>query len=167
MRILTLENKTYFLNDLPKTVDDDLRYAVLDNSDNQNPDYFFLPLIFLESFTGPAVVLKIGKYEITAPLDWCTIVGEPEGPELEILPLTSLNDRGFRTFCFNPLGSYRPEFHDIDIINVYPDVKWYFPKMKPGQLLCTPLHGGENPLCAYFVKEVSRQCEIVNYTKCW
>ena len=39
--------------------------------------------------------------------------------------------------------------------------------MKPGQLLCTPLHAGDNPLCAYFVKEVSRQCELVDYTKCW
>lgn len=167
MQILTLENKTFFLNDLPDVVDEDLRYAVLDNSDNQNPDYFFLPLIFLESFTGPAVVLRIGKHEITVPLDWCTIVGDPAGPELEVLPLTSLNDRGFRTFTFNPLGSFRPEFYDIDIINVYQDVKWYFPKLKPGQLICTPLHAGENPICAYFVKEVSRQCELVHYTKCW
>lgn len=167
MQILTLENKTFFLNNLPDIVEEDLRFAVLDNSDNNNPDYFFLPLIFLESFTGPAVVLRIGKNEITMPLDWCTIVGDPAGPEMEVLPLTSLNDRGFRTFTFNPLTSFRPEFYDIDIINVYQDVKWYFPKMKPGQLLCTPLHEGENPTCAYFVKEVSRQCELVHYTKCW
>lgn len=167
MQILTLENQIMLLNDLPDTVDEDLRYAVLDNSDNQNPDYFFLPLIFLESFTGPAVVLRIGKHEITMPLDWCTIVGDPAGPDLEVLPLTSLNDRGFKTFTFNPLTSSRPEFYDIDIINVYQDVKWYFPKMKPGQLLCTPLHAGKNPICAYFVKEVSRQCEIVQYCKAW
>jgi len=101
------------------------------------------------------------------PLDWCTIVGDADGPEMEVLPLTSLNDRGFKTFCFNPLESFRPELLEIDIINVYQDVKWYFPKMKPGQLLCTPLHSGENPTCAYFVKEVSRQSEIVDYTKCW
>ena len=167
MQILTLENKTFYLNDLPEEIDEDFRYSVFDNSDNQNPDYFFLPLIFLESFTGPAAVLKIGPYELTMPLDWCTIVGDPEGPEMEVLPLTSLNDRGFRTFCFNPLSSFRPEFHDIDIINVYPDVKWYFPKMKPGQLLTTPLTGGPEPMCAYFVKEVSRQSEIVDYSRCW
>jgi hypothetical protein len=167
MQILTLDNRTLLLNDLPDTIDEDLRYAVLDNSDNNNPDYFFLPLIFLESFTGPAVVLRIGKHEITMPLDWCTIVGDPTGPDLEVLPLTSLNDRGFRTFAFNPLTSSRPEFYDIDIINVYQDVKWYFPKMKPGQLLCTPLHSGDNPTCVYFVKEVSRQSEIVQYCKAW
>jgi hypothetical protein len=167
MQILTLENQTFFLNDLPEEIDDDLLFAVLDNSDNQNPDYFYIPLIFLESFTGPAVVLKIGEHELAMPLDWCTIVGDPEGPNMEVLPLTSLNDRGFRTYCFNPLSSFRPEFLDIDIIDVYQDVKWYFPKMRTGHLLCTPLHAGPKPTCAYFVKEVSRQSEIVDYTKCW
>jgi hypothetical protein len=167
MQILTLENKTFYLNELPEEVDDDLRFSVLDNSDNQNPDYFFIPLIFLESFTGPAAVLQIGSHQITMPLDWCTIVGDPEGPDMEVLPLTSLNDRGFKTYCFNPISSFRPEFHEIDIVDIYNDVKWYFPKMKSGQLLTTPLHPGEKPLCAYFVKEVSRQSEIVDYTKCW
>lgn len=167
IQILSLENKTIYLNELPEIIDDDLRFAVLDNSDNQNPDHFFIPLIFLESFTAPAVVLKIGPHELTMPLDWCAIVGDPTAADMEVLPLTSLNDRGFKTFCFNPLSSFRPEFLDIDIIDVYQDVKWYFPKLRPGRLLCTPLHAGEKPRCAYFVKEVSRQCETVDYTRCW
>lgn len=167
MQILTLENKAFYLNDLPEEIEEDLRFAILDNSDNQNPDYFFVPLIFLESFTGPAAVLKVGDNEITMPLDWCAVVGDPEGPEMEVLPLTSLNDRGFKTFCYNPLSSFRPEFLDIDIVDVYQEVKWYFPKMRPGQLLCTPLHNKSSPTCAYFVKEVSRQSEILDYTKCW
>jgi hypothetical protein len=167
MQILTLDDETFYLNDLPNEIDEDMRYAVLDNSDPKNPDYFYLPLIFLESFTGPAAVLKIGPWELTMPLDWCTIVGDPTGPDMEVLPLTSLNDRGFRTFTFNPLSGFKPDFYDIDIINVYQDVKWYFPKMKAGQLLATPLHPGKNPTCAYFVKEVSRQSEIVDYSACW
>jgi hypothetical protein len=167
MQILTLDNKIYHLNDLPDEVDEDLRFSVMDNSDPQNPDYFYIPLIFLESFTAPAAVLKVGPYTVNMPLDWCTIVGDPEGPDMEIIPLTSLNDRGFRTFIFNPLSSFRPEFYDIDIIDVYQDVKWYFPKMKPGQLLCTPLNGEPQPPCAYFVKEVSRQSELVDYSRCW
>jgi hypothetical protein len=167
MQILTLENQAFYLNDLPEEIDEDLRFAILDNSDSKDPDYFFIPLIFLESFTGPAAVLKIGDNEITMPLDWCTIVGDPEGPEMEVLPLTSLNARGFKTFCYNPLSSFRPDFLDIDIVDVYQDVKWYFPKMRPGQLLCTPLNNKKSPTCAYFVKEVSRQSEIVDYTKCW
>lgn len=167
MQILTLDNKTFFLNELPDEIENDMRFAVLDNSDPSNPDYFFIPLIFLESFTGPAVVLRIGKHEVTMPLDWCTIVGDAEGPEMEVLPLTSLNDRGFKTFCFNPINSFRPEFMDIDIIDVYQDVKWYFPKMRAGQLLCTPIEPGTSPMCAYFVKEVSRQSELINYSLSW
>lgn len=155
------------MNDLPDEIEEDLRFSVLDNSNKDDPDHFFIPLIFLESFTGPAVVLKIGPHELTMPLDWCTIVGDPEGPDMEILPLTNLNDRGFKTFCFNPLSGFRPEFLEIDIIDVYQDVKWYFPKMKAGQLLCIPLEDTPEPLCAYFVKEVGRQNEIVDYTKCW
>ena len=167
MQILTLENKPFYLNDLPDEIDEDLRFAVLDNSDNQNPDYFFIPLIFLESFTGPAAVLQIGPYEITMPLDWCAVVGDPEGPEMEVLPLTSLNDRGFKAFCFNPLSSFRPQFLDIDIIDIYQEVKWYFPKMRSGQLLCTPIENTPKPLCTYFVKEVGRQSELIDYTRCW
>lgn len=167
MQILTLEDQVFYLNDLPDEIDEDLRFSVLDNSDPNNPDYFFIPLIFLESFTAPAAVLKIGPYTLNMPLDWCTIVGDPTGPDMEVLPLTSLNDRGFKTFCFNPLSGFRPEFHEIDIIDVYQDVKWYFPKMKPGQLLTTPLHTGPNPICSFFVKDVSRQSELVDYSKCW
>lgn len=167
MQILTLENTTFFLNDLPDEIDDDLRFAVLDNSNAKDPDYFFTPLIFLESFTSPAAVLQIGPYELTMPLDWCTIVGDPEGPDMEVLSITSLNDRGFKTFSFNPLTGFRPDFYSIDIINVYQDVKWYFPKMKAGQLLATPLCSGKNPPCVYFVNEVNRSAELVDYTKCW
>lgn len=167
MQILTLENKTLLLNDLPEELVEDIRFSVLDNSDTANPDYFYLPLIFLESFTGPAAVLEIGPYELMMPLDWSTIVGDPECSDLEVLPLTHLNDRGFKTFCFNPLSSFRPEFYNISITNIYTEVKWYFPKIKQNQLLTTPLTTGDNPICAYFVKEINRQNEIIDYTKAW
>ena len=36
MQILTLEDKIFYLNELPDEIDDDLRFAVLDNSDNSN-----------------------------------------------------------------------------------------------------------------------------------
>ena len=56
MRILTLENECYNLQNLPKEITEDIRYSVLDNSDPKEPDYFFVPLIYLESFSSPAVV---------------------------------------------------------------------------------------------------------------
>jgi hypothetical protein len=166
MQILTLDNKTFNLNNLPEEVDDNMRFAVLDNSNPNEPDFFFIPLIFLESFNAPAVVLKIGEHEIQMPLDWSILVGCREsGNDMEVIPLTSLTDRGFDSFVFNPLGNFKFGFNSIEILNIYMDVKWYFPKMRNGQLLATPLCEGDNPPCAYFVKEISRQSEIVQYSK--
>ena len=51
------------------------------------------------------------------------------------------------------------------IVNFYNDFKWYFPKMRSGQLLALPLTMTKKPLCAYFVKEVSRQSEIIKLDK--
>jgi|SRR6056300_210941 hypothetical protein len=165
MRILTLENKCFNLDDLPDQIEDDVRFSVLDNSDPKNPDFFFIPLIFLESFSAPAMVLNIGGKEITMPVDWSIAVGCSEsGNDLEILPLTSINDRGFEAFLFNPLTSFKTDFSHISIENFYTDVKWYFPKMKNGQLLSVPITDGDNPLCAFFVKDISRQCEVIEYS---
>ena len=163
MQILTLDNKAFSLNNLPDEVDDSTRFAVLDNSDPKEPDFFFMPLIFLESFYAPAMVLRIGNEEVTMPIDWCIAVGDSSSAcDIEVLPLTSLNDRGFEALIFNPLSSFRVEFKPIEVVNFYNDVKWYFPKMKNGQLLATPLSSNEKPSCAYFVKEISRQSEIIH-----
>jgi hypothetical protein len=166
MKILTLDNKAYDLNNLPDNVDDGMRFCVLDNSDPVTPDFFFIPLIFLESFNSPAMVLKIGDDEVSMPIDWSIAVGDStSSSDIEILPLTSLNDRGFEAFCFNPRSSFRIEFKKIEIVNFYNDVKWYFPKMKNGQLLSVPTSSNENPNCCYFVKEISRQSEIIDLSK--
>jgi hypothetical protein len=60
MKILTLENQSLDLNTLPDQIEEDIRFSVLDNSDPANPDFFFIPLIFLESFSSPSVVLDVG-----------------------------------------------------------------------------------------------------------
>jgi len=167
MKILTLENKTYTLEKIPEFVDDNLRFAVLDNSNTQDPDHYFIPLIFLESFNAPAAVLQIGKRKIKMPLDWKMIIGDAEQGEMHVLPITSLNDRGFEAFVFNPLTGSRPTFELVDIVDIYQEVKWYFPKLKSGQILAVPLHDGRNPPCAYFVKDISRQSEQLDYGAVW
>jgi len=166
MNILTLDNKSFNLNALPEEVDDTMRFSVLDNSNPQDPDFFFNPLIFLESFNSPAAVIEINGHEVVMPLDWCIAVGCAEaGSDLEVLPITSLNERGFEAYLFNPLTSYQPAFGKIEITNFYNDVKWYFPKMKNGQLLSVPITNGKDPLCAFFVKDISRQCEVIDFGK--
>ena len=167
MRILTLDNMSFDMTEIPDEVED-MRFCVLDNSDPKEPDYFYIPLIFLESFNSPALVLKIGQHTIKMPVDWQILIGEKDMGDLEVVPFTSINDRGFSAFCFNPLSSFRPEFYPIEIIDIYQDVKWYFPKLKPGQMLAIPLEGGvEKSLCVYCVKEISRTSEVVDFSKAW
>ena len=166
MRILTLDNIHYDLDHLPEEVDD-MRFAIFDNSDPKDPDYHYIPLIFLESFSAPALVLRIGNNTIRLPSDWQILIGEPDVGDLEVLPLTAINDRGFKVFQFNPLTSFRPSFLDVEIIDVYHEVAWYAPKLKNGQMLCVPLHDGAEPDCVYIVKDISRNCEVVNYSLAW
>jgi len=166
MRIHTLNDTSFELNTLPDEIDD-MRFAVLDNSNPTEPDFFYIPLIFLESFTSPALVLKIGDYKIKMPVDWEIIIGEDEVGDLETLPLTSINDRDFKAFQFNSLSAYSPTFELIEILDVYSEVNWYAPKLKNGQFLCVPLEDGPKPKCVYFIKEISRNCEVIDYNKLW
>ena len=66
MKILTVDNQCYELDDIPEVVED-LRYGVLDYSNPKNVDYFFIPLVFLESFYSPAAVLQVGENTINIP----------------------------------------------------------------------------------------------------
>ena len=164
MNILTLDNESFSLNNLPEQIEDDIRFSVLDNSDPKEPDFFFIPLIFLESFSSPAIVMEINGQEISMPLDWHIAVGDSQsGNDVEILPLTSINDRGFEAFIFNPLKSYQPDFAELKVTNFYNDVKWHVPKTKNGQLLSVPIKDGHNPPCAFFIKDISRQIETIDY----
>ena len=163
MKILTLENSSYNLETLPDEIDD-LRFAILDNSVPANVDYHYIPLIFLESFNSPALVLRVADKVIKMPMDWQVLIGEKEHGDLEALPLSSLNDRGFNVFEFNPLSSFAPSFLPIEIVDIYPEVTWYAPRLKNGQFLSVPIDDGEKPRCVYFIKEVSRNCEVVDYS---
>lgn len=167
MKILNLDtNSSYNLENLPEEIDD-LRFAILDNSNPSNVDYHYIPLIFLESFNSSAVVLRAGDRLVKMPLDWQILIGEPEFGDLETVKLESITDRGFRAFEFNPLSSFRPTFLDIEIVDVYQDVTWFAPRLKNGQFLCVPVDDDDKPRCIYFVKEISRNCEIVDFGQCF
>ncbi len=155
MNILTVENVTYDLNAVPNEVDD-LQYCVLDCTNPKALDYFFIPLIFLESFNAPAVILDIGGQQIEMPMDWSIMVGEKELGICEMVPLTSLNDRGFEAFVHNPFSGYTHEFKEVKIVNVFQEVKWYFPKLKNGHVLTMPVKAGSKPSCVFFAKELNQ-----------
>lgn len=109
--------------------------------------------------------MKIGEHHVKMPVDWQILIGEPDFGDLEVVPLTSINDRGFKAFTFNPIGTHKPEYHTIELADIYTEVRWFFPKLKPGQLLCIPLEDCEDPKCVFFVKEITRQCEVVDVSQ--
>jgi hypothetical protein len=155
MKILTLENSAYDLDSVPNEVDD-LRYCVFDAGDTEFQDYYWLPLIFLESFHAPAICLNIGEYTLQMPMDWSIITSDEDFGGIEVIPLASLNNRGFVTPIFNPMKSWMPQAAEIQITNVFQDVKWFFPKLKNGHLLVVPLEDKPEPKCAMFVKEANK-----------
>jgi hypothetical protein len=166
MRILKVENIAYNLDEIPDVVDD-LRYGILDYSNPKNVDYYFIPLMFLESFYSPSAVLQIGKYSVSIPLDWSIVICDPEVGEPEVISIMSLNDRGFSVFTINPISGYMPEYLDVSIQNIFTDVKWYAPKMKFGHFLCVPLHQGESPPCILVVKEANKIPEVLDISELW
>ncbi len=167
MNIQTVDNVAYDLDRLPNEIDEDLRYGILDYSNPQEVDYMFVPLVFLESFSCPAAVLRIGNREVKMPLDWSLVIGEPDHGDPEVINIMSLNDRGFSTFVFNPISGYKPEWHTVEIINIYQEVKWYVPKLKFGHILAVPLMPGEDPACAFFLKEANKVPEVLDLNKIW
>ena len=152
------------MNSIPDVVDD-INYCVLDYSDHNNVDYMFIPFLYLESFNEPAVDLRVGNVQIQMPMSWSIVIGDKNSGELEMISLKQINDREFEAFTMNPLSGYMPEFLDIEIINVFPDVKWHFPKLKYGHILTVPLESGDKPRCAYFVKDVNKLPDVLDITQ--
>lgn len=166
MRILTNENQVYELDYVPEEIED-IRYMILDYTDKNNPDYFFVPLVFLEIFNAPAAVLRIGNHTFKMPIDWSLIISDSEIGDPEVVPITSLNDRGFKAFTLNPISGYMPEYHGVEIVNVFKEVKWHFPKLKQGHFLGVPLNDQPGAPCAYFVKETNKVPDVLDISQLW
>lgn len=164
MRILTPENTSYNMEEVPNQVDD-LRYCVLDYSNQADVDFLFYPLIFLDQFPRPAADLQLGKFRIQMPLDWSIIIADKHLGAMEIVELKHLNDRDFDAFVLNPINGYMPMFLEITIQNVFPDVTWNIPKLKRGHILAVPLHDGPEPPCAFFVKDTNKLPDGLDISK--
>ena len=161
MKILTPENKTFEMNSLPEEIED-IRYCVMDVTDKEEPDFFFIPLVFIETFNAPSISLNIGEYTIEMPIDWNILIGDRGLGQLEFIPLTSINERNFDTITTNPLSGFTMEWKPVVVNNVFADVKWFFPKLKYGHILAIPLEHGDKPLCAYFTKDLNRIPDVLN-----
>jgi hypothetical protein len=164
LQILTPENEPFEMSAMPNLVDD-LRYCVLDYSDQNNVDFIWIPVFYLDVFPRPAADLQIGPYRIQMPLDWSVIIADKHLGNMEIIELKHLNDREFEVFVLNPITGYIPQFCEITIQNVFPDVTWHIPKLKRGHILAVPLISGPCPPCAFFVKDTNKLPDNLDISK--
>jgi len=160
MKILTTDNNYYNLNRVPEQ-GDDIQYCVLDTTNTKNIDFFFIPLIFMETFNAPSMIMEVGPYSVQMPIDYSILVIERELGQCEMVPLTSLNDRGFEALVINPLTSKIVDSHEIKIVNVFQDVRWYMPKLKHGHLLAVPVEEKKQPQCLFFAKDINQIPDVL------
>jgi hypothetical protein len=164
LRILLCDNTVFEMNFLPEVIDD-LRFCVLDYSSQDNIDFYFIPLVFLDVFPRPSANLRIGNYRIQMQLDWSVVIADKDFGYMEIIELKDLRDRPFEALIFNPITGFMPSFGEITHLNNFPDVTWNMPKLKYGHILVVPLESRPNPACAFFVRDIHRLPEALDITK--
>lgn len=165
MKVLTNENKQLEIDNLPDEIDD-IRFCVLDYNNEEEADHYFKPLIFLESFNDESYEFQIGKTKIALPKSWSILCQGREGWDLELIEFTKINQRPFKIFTYNPINGFVPYFFDIELKNIFNDVKWFFPKLKYGQLLTVPLDNSPKPSCIYITHQKNNKVpEILDMTK--
>lgn len=160
MKILTPDNRSCDTVTIPDQ-DCELHYCVLDYSNLNDIDYQFLPMVFIEDFAKAAVELKIGESIIQVPLEWSVLIGDTEYGEIELLPIQEFHGRDFSAFVFNPISGYMPQYFPIEITNIYQEVRWTVPTLKPNQLLAVGLNTGTNPNCVYFASKKTKFPEMI------
>jgi hypothetical protein len=99
------------------------------------------------------------------PLDWSIVICDKHLGNMEIIELKHLNDRDFEVFVLNPINGYMPQFLDVTIQNVFPDITWNIPKLKRGHILAVPLKEGHSSPCAFFVKDVNKLPDGLDISK--
>lgn len=149
MNILLPENRSFNTAQIPDSPSE-LYYCVLDYSNLDDIDYQFLPMVFVEDFAKASAELRIGGEIIQVPLSWSILIGEQEFGEIELMPIMGFHGRDFDAFVFNPCSGFMPDYQPIEIINIYQEVRWCVPSMKPEHLLVVPTSMRKNPSCVFF-----------------
>ena len=147
MNILTVDNNPYNLVYLPKEVDN-FYFGIFEaNKKKKIKDHYFPLLTYLESYSYPALVLNIGNKKIKLPMDWHILITDENFYDIEIMKLTSLNNRGFCSLVYNPISDIVPEAIPIKIVDVYNEIQWYPPKLREASFLVMPIEEKANPKC--------------------
>jgi len=111
--------------------------------------------------------MSIGEYTLKLPLDWSIVICDPEIGEPEVVSITALNDRGLQAFVYNPLTGFMPTYEEVNITNIFTEVRWHFPKLKYGHILAVPLGTEKSPPCIFIVKDTNKIPEVLDISQLW
>ena len=166
MLLLTTDNIPYEC-ELALSQNDNINFMVLDYSNSNDADFFSNKLLFLERFTNSVITLQIGNAIVNVPGEWYIAIGESEIGDVELIPISSIINRGFSAFAFNPINGFMPSFVPIDVINILPDGDFIVPKLESNTLLAIPFTSDKKPLCFYIGPDVPKSLDLINYSNLW
>lgn len=154
--VLTPDNQPYDLDLISEDNDIDVQFCYFDMGLGKDADYYFKDLVFFETFTAPPIELRIGKHLIRLPKHWSILLGEQEQGALEFVPLEDFRDLEYKAFIMNPLSSFMPKYHMVEINMIYTsEVRWYAPKLERKQMLIVPLSLDYGSDCAIFADDIN------------
>lgn len=150
VKLLTPENTISDLNIVNENTDN--TFSILDCN---NKDWFFQKFFMFQEFISPTMSLKIdNKYLIELPLNWQVLTADPDSGELAITNLEQLTMFEHYAFCINPLNSFFPTYHTIEVVNIYSQqTTWFVPRLLKKHLLGVVFNSADkintNPMCIY------------------
>ena len=160
MNILTEYNKPHSMNDVDEKTS--IMFCLINYENPKTADYLFYPLWMLEKFTAPAVQLSVGGNLLSVPMDWSIVIGDKYSGELEVFQIKKLIDRSFQAFSINPISGFMPDFLDLEVVNIFPDMKWQVPKLRNGYFLALPISNEEKPLCVFITSPTVKVPDILD-----
>jgi hypothetical protein len=143
-----------------------VHFCVLDFSKQKNPDYYFEPMIYVETFATHITVLSVGPFQVTLPFSWCILVGEL-GKPVEYVSIEDILSRDLSAFCINPISGFSPIYLPIRLEEPRRNVSLSMPPVKQHQLLVLPIgyernsegERKEGPLC---IMASDRKAKIID-----
>ena len=88
-------------------------------------------------------------------MDWSIAITDEDLSGIEVIPLTSLNNRGFLTATLNPLGRKLIECEEVKITNIQSRCKVVLFQIKKRTHVGCILEN-KSIKCAFFVKEANK-----------
>lgn len=134
MLILNEHNEIVDLDQVSKN--NEIYYAVLDFSKPKTPDYFFKPVVFIDTFTAPSAELKIGPYTTMIPFKWSIIVVYAD--QAELVPIEDIVSKSHDAFLINPITAYMPSRMSVRYRGTY-ETSWTYPTLAKTELLVIPV----------------------------